>query len=295
LDFQKSVYIWLYMVGVRVSNLTFFNAQGTTDLELPIGYGDTVLSFVGLFSDVTIDSIDLHKHFVKSPHTTKLAYVEDDGMNDAKLVKGCVMIVSTKYTIRSGERLIIWLRQEERFISKIILVRNQKIYFINEESPHELPLPCTDECKICGTLQHVIYPISPYAKIRFERVSSMYELFDDAIDDFDLNKLLIKKRASTFYRKAEGTSMEKFNIYHNSINIVDRSMNYDTGEFVSAYMHEERCWTLKRLQIEYAENQRLTYLIPGNEDLQTTLCTSPYDEIGGVVTHSIYTPPRYRC
>ena len=64
----------------------------------------------------------------------------------------------------------------------------------------------------------------------------------DAVDiPLDLNKLVVKNRASTFYMRVDGTSWEEMEIYSGDILTIDRALTMrpgdvfigvDNGEFV---------------------------------------------------------------
>ncbi len=61
----------------------------------------------------------------------------------------------------------------------------------------------------------------------------------------DLNELLIKHPAATFFVRASGSSMIKAGIHHNDILVVDRSLSPVHGKIVIAAINGEL--TVKRL------------------------------------------------
>jgi DNA polymerase V len=69
---------------------------------------------------------------------------------------------------------------------------------------------------------------------------------DDYIEKtLDLNELLIKKPAATFFARAQGESMLGAGIHHNDILVVDRSMDPMPGHIVICALNGEL--TVKRL------------------------------------------------
>ncbi len=83
---------------------------------------------------------------------------------------------------------------------------------------------------------------------------------DDSIDkDLDLNELLIRHPAATFFVRVAGQSMIGAGIHHNDVLVVDRSVEAASGKVVVAAVNGEL--TVKRLSREggvvrlEAENQ----------------------------------------
>jgi DNA polymerase V len=68
---------------------------------------------------------------------------------------------------------------------------------------------------------------------------------DDMEDKLDLNELLIKHPAATFFLRVSGSSMIKAGIHHNDILVVDRSLEPVHGKIVIAVLNGEL--TVKRL------------------------------------------------
>ena len=63
--------------------------------------------------------------------------------------------------------------------------------------------------------------------------------------ELDFNKLLIKRKASTYCLKVTGESMSGAGIFPNDILVVDRSLRPDRGDIVVAALNGE--FTVKRL------------------------------------------------
>ena len=107
---------------------------------------------------------------------------------------------------------------------------------------------------------------------------------NDFIDKkLDLNSLVIKNEAATFFVKVDGTSMEDANIFKDDILVVDRSINPCNGKIIIAILNGE--FLVKRLKIIknkfylFAENPKFNPIeISKDEDF----------EIWGVVTYIIH-------
>ncbi len=111
---------------------------------------------------------------------------------------------------------------------------------------------------------------------------------DDHIDRrLDLNELIIKRPAATFFMRAHGTSMKNAGIQTDDILVVDRSEKISDKSIVIAVVDGD--FTVKRL----SKRGRRTYLMPENEEYEPTEITAETDiTIWGVVTHVIHSTKR---
>lgn len=109
---------------------------------------------------------------------------------------------------------------------------------------------------------------------------------DHTEQQLDLNELLIKHPAATFYVRVQGDSMTGAGIQSGDILIVDRAIDQYQNKIVVAYLNGE--FTIKRLYYSgktvslLPENEAYPSIIIGEEDTF---------EIWGVVTfviHSVY-------
>lgn len=99
----------------------------------------------------------------------------------------------------------------------------------------------------------------------------------------DLNELLIRKPAATFFVRVNGDSMIGAGINHNDILIVDRSLDPVSGKIVIAVIDGE--FTVKRM-IRNSSSCRLVAENPAYPPIEITEESSC--EIWGVVTSSIH-------
>ena len=107
---------------------------------------------------------------------------------------------------------------------------------------------------------------------------------DDHLEKtLDLNELLVRRPAATFFVRVEGTSMIGAGIHPGDILVVDRAEEAQDGQIVVAAVDGEL--TVKRLRRERAR----VYLQPENPDYRPIEITGETDlVIWGVVTSVIH-------
>lgn len=111
---------------------------------------------------------------------------------------------------------------------------------------------------------------------------------DDFLDtSLDLNELIIKHPASTFFVKAIGDSMVGAGIFPNSLLVVDRYTTAINGQVVVAVVNGE--FTVKR----YVVQKGKTYLQPENPEYPK-IEVKPEDDfsVWGVVIQVLHDPSK---
>lgn len=99
----------------------------------------------------------------------------------------------------------------------------------------------------------------------------------------DLNKLVIKHPASTFYMRVDGDSMVDRGIYTGDLVVIDKSLEIRSGDLVVAYVNGE--FTLKTFK--QADNRG--YLLPANPKYQPIVLDENTDfQIWGVVVYTLH-------
>lgn len=112
--------------------------------------------------------------------------------------------------------------------------------------------------------------------------------FPSPADDFiekplDLNDLVIKHKAATFFIKVEGSSMEDANIFEGDILVIDRAEKPLNRSIVLAIINGE--FTVKRLLQKKDE----IFLVAEKKGFDPIAISSSMDfEIWGVVTYVIH-------
>lgn len=66
--------------------------------------------------------------------------------------------------------------------------------------------------------------------------------------ELDLNELCIRRRASTFFVRASGSSMQELGLFDGDVMVVDRAEEASQGDIVIAEVNGE--FTVKRLQLQ---------------------------------------------
>jgi DNA polymerase V len=107
---------------------------------------------------------------------------------------------------------------------------------------------------------------------------------DDYIEkSLDLNELVVRHPAATFYVRVEGNSMEGAGIYSGDILVVDRSLPSASGKIIIAILNGE--FTVKRLITEGKQ----IFLHPENPQFQRIEVKEESDfQVWGVVTYVIH-------
>lgn len=134
-----------------------------------------------------------------------------------------------------------------------------------------------------------ITPIDVLSEIKLPLYSSKISAgFPSPAEDYiekklDLNELLIKHEAATFYVRVEGDSMINAGINSNDILIVDRSIEPQSGKIVVAILNGE--FTVKR----FVKNEKQIILRPENTKYKDIVIGNDSSfEIWGVVTFVIH-------
>ena len=135
-------------------------------------------------------------------------------------------------------------------------------------------------------LTHITRPDSKLSHIELPLYSCRVRAgFPSPADDFidkslDLNELLIKNPAATFFSWAEGDSLRDIGITQGDLLIIDRSVERTQGAVVVAAIDGEltcKILDIRRMQLLSANENYPPINVSGKEDLL----------IEGVVTHSI--------
>jgi DNA polymerase V len=109
---------------------------------------------------------------------------------------------------------------------------------------------------------------------------------EDYLDHpLDLNELLIKKPAATFFIRAKGESMVPAGIFEGDILIIDRSLQAKNGHIILAVINGE--FTLKRF-IKNKDSSKVI-LQADNPKFTSIVITEEMDfQIWGVAIHCIH-------
>ena len=133
-----------------------------------------------------------------------------------------------------------------------------------------------------------IHPISTDTKVSLQFVGGIKAGFPSPAQDYmgdtiDLNKLLIKNKASTFLARVDGDSLILKNIGNNDLLIVDKSLEAHDGSILVCFIDGE--FTTKTVRIVSKDE---ILLVPENPEFPVIRVTEENQFIiWGVVTYSI--------
>ena len=119
-------------------------------------------------------------------------------------------------------------------------------------------------------------------------VASVSAGFPSPAEDYiekklDLNALLVKHPAATFFVRVEGNSMEGANIFSGDILIVDKSLKPKNNNIVVAVINGE--FTVKRIHLQEGK----LFLMPENNRFPPLEVKEEMDfQVWGVVAHVIH-------
>lgn len=149
------------------------------------------------------------------------------------------------------------------------------------EMTRAIRVPASEIETILKCIQHKFYRLPFYQHAISAGFPSPAE--DDVEGRLDLNELLIKHPAATFFLRVSGSSMIKAGIHHQDILIVDRSIEPVHGKIVIASLNGEL--TVKRLRYQGNKIQ----LAAENDAYPPIDITEEMDlRIWGVVVHVIH-------
>lgn len=150
-----------------------------------------------------------------------------------------------------------------------------------QEETRPIRIPVSEINHVLRCIQHRFYRLPLYQSSIRAGFPSPAE--DEIDQELDLNELLIKHPAATFFLRVSGDSMIKAGIHDGDILIVDRSLEPLPGRVVIASVNGEL--TVKRL---YRDGKQL-FLIAENEKYPPIEISEEAElRIWGVVTNVIH-------
>jgi DNA polymerase V len=149
------------------------------------------------------------------------------------------------------------------------------------------PFKDKDKLEILGSAEGSENSSKPLIKIPLfsSSISAGFgSIAEDHIEQqLDLNALMVKRPAATFFVRVDGDSMFGAGIQSGDILIVDRSLEPASGKIVIAIVNGE--FTVKRLLID----KEGVFLMPENPAYQRLKITESVDfQLWGVVTFVIH-------
>lgn len=149
------------------------------------------------------------------------------------------------------------------------------------EPTKAIRIPESEVAHVLKLVQHKFYKIPLYLCAVAAGFPSPAESSIEG--EFDLNELLIKHPAATFFVRASGSSMINAGIYDNDILVVDKSIPPASGKVVVVAVNGEL--TVKRL---LKEGKKLFLLAENEEYPPIEIQEGSEVHIWGVVTNVIH-------
>jgi DNA polymerase V len=111
---------------------------------------------------------------------------------------------------------------------------------------------------------------------------------DDYVDrTLDLNELVVKNPAATYFVRVEGDSMVGAGIHDGDVLVVDRALEPADGKIVVAAL--DGALTVKQIRLRKTRAGRRIWLVPENDGFPLIEVPPGADfEVWGVVTHVIH-------
>lgn len=107
---------------------------------------------------------------------------------------------------------------------------------------------------------------------------------DYLTESIDLNKVLIRRKETSYLARVSGNSLMEAGICDGDIVVIDKSLEAQNGDFVVAFIDGE--FTLKEFRLDEANH--CAWLIPHNKDFSPIKISEENDfMIWGVLTYTI--------
>jgi len=123
-------------------NITFFQADVSSELELPYVVNGISAGFPSPADDFLDINIDLNKHLIKNPSTTFYGRVRGDSMKDAGIHDGDLLIIDKSLEPTNNKIAVCFIDGE--FTVKRIRIEKDVVWLIAENKNYE-PIKVTQD------------------------------------------------------------------------------------------------------------------------------------------------------
>jgi DNA polymerase V len=123
-------------------NITFFQADVSSELELPYVVNGISAGFPSPADDFLDINIDLNKHLIKNPSTTFYGRVRGDSMKDAGIHDGDLLIIDKSLEPTNNKIAVCFIDGE--FTVKRISIEKDVVWLIAENKNYE-PIKVTKD------------------------------------------------------------------------------------------------------------------------------------------------------
>jgi len=201
----------------------------------------------------------------------ELIKVPDDDMSGYNIFENDLAIVDKSLSPDNGDYIYCTIDGEPQFRKYIIDKKAKGLYSSNDKIQ---PVFNAGTIVSKGVVTHTITPHIPtkiYPNGKGE-------------NSIDLNKLLIKNKASTFLGRIKGDSMTDARILDKDVAVIDKSLPYING--YKALCRIEDKYTVKFL--EWSKDNKTLWLMPANENFEPIKETGNNNvEVWGVIAYTI--------
>ena len=252
-----------------LSKIRLFSPDTSNQLKLVYTEEGIMAGFPNPASDYFMPSIDLNEQLINHPRATLVIKVTGDftfnGINE-----GDTFIVDTSLKAKIKD-LVLCIIDGEIYAQELTQ-RQDSISFTN----------CT-EFTILGVITYIIRPYRALNWTENDNIISSLEDFTyiDKNPPIDLNRLLVRHPASTFYSRVAGNSLRDVGIDKGDVVVIDKSLEYCNKDIAVCYLNggftlkfieknENGIWLtsanpeFKRIKIEQEDDLRLWGVVTSN-------------------------------
>ena len=241
-------------------------------------------TFKGLFSDVTIEQIDLLKKLIPHPSTTSCICAGGTNLKDELIRSGDYIITDSSIRYTAGKKIAYWLNDYGGWTVKILRKRKDGYYLEPTEQDSNLQFAhkITKYDKPLGMVSWILYREYNSKITNFNQ-----GFFPESKDEKEgLQKLLNPRPSSTFCTKSGGDSMYDERIRNGDTLIIDKSLEYKDKKKIVYWLNDYNGYTVKILRFR----EDGAYLVPANTALYNNYeyKIQEYDKPWGMVTWNLH-------
>ena len=238
---------------------------------IPAGFPSPAMDYLS-------PAIDLNEELVTHPAATFVGYVTA-ALSCEGFEENDIVIVDTSLKPRDKD-LVLCIFDGEITISNV-RKESGSIYFEKGANAGEVIL--------LGVITYTIHACRVYDLLHIEGIGQLDEVNEKSLLDYkfpavDLNKLLVKRTASTFFSRVAGDSLQEAGVNRGDVVIVDKSLLLRHNDIAVCFFNNS--FTLKFVR----RDNNVVWLIPANPDFKPIKVVDEDDfRVWGIVTFIIKT------
>lgn len=227
-----------------------------TSTSLPLEFYEfgLVAGFPSPATNYIAPRVDLNMALMLDEENTRIVRVMDDDLSGAMLYNDDWAIIETDLKARKKDLIFCRVDGEDMFRKLSIDSKSKSpVLSVTNKKVKDIMITEDTECIINGV---VSYSITPHIPTRFYPNS-------DKPNTVDLNRLVVKNKAQTFYGFIEGDSMKDSQIHDKDLAIIDTAIPYMDGFKALCRIKDQ--FTIKYLEWD-KEEKNVLWLMPANKD-----------------------------